>query len=194
MTFCLTSTSHQANGEATFTNGPRNPSAERVRKRRRTSSPHHTPEIHVHVSNPPTTAAPPPPPPPPVLPMDTYNPPPITPSRVPAPAVDIIDLTDLPSSDEDDDDNIIYPLVLDLLAELDQRYPGVQYMQYSQRMLEAGFSRVNQIRDSRRTRQVLLNIAIPPVVVNQIISRAQRLQRRSEKQSADMQTVKMEDV
>jgi len=110
---------------------------------------------------------------------------------LPAPAIDIIDLTNLPSSDEDNTD-IMYPLVNDLLTELDRRYPGTQYMQYGQRMLEAGFSRVNQVRDSRRTRQILLNLLIPPIVTDHIISHSRRLQRRAEKQSADLQNIKRE--
>jgi hypothetical protein len=205
VTFHLICAHYQANGEATYTNGPLNPPIEPIRKRRRVSPPHHTPEIHVHVSNPLQTAnAPPPavqlPPPaaqPPVTqlppPTSAPNPPSTTPTYAPVPAVDVIDLTDLPSSDEEGDDDIVYPLIQDLLAELDQRYPGVQYVQYNQRMLEAGFSRVNQIRDCRRTRHILLHLSIPPTVVDQIVSRARRLQRRSEKQPADVQAIKKEE-
>ena len=129
------------------------------------------------------------------MPPPTSIPPPppsITPTHVPTPILDVIDLTDLPTSDEDDDDNIVYPRIEELLLQLDQRYPGVNYMQYHQMMLDSGFSRVNQIWDSRRTRGILLHLRIPPIAADQIISRAQRLQRQSEKQHADPVTIKME--
>ena len=115
------------------------------------------------------------------------------PTHVPPSAVDVIDLTDLPSSDGEDNEGITYPLIQDLLVDLDQRYPGVQYTQYGERMLEAGFSRVNQLRDCRRTRHILLHLMVPPIVIDQIISNARRWQRRHEKQPNDTQTVKMEE-
>lgn len=170
---------YQAHGEATYSNGPHNPPLEHVRKRRRISPQNRTPEIHVHVTNPN---------PPPSMPP----PPSITPTHVHTPILDIIDLTDLPTSDEEDNDDILYPRIEELLSQLDQRYPGVNYMQYHQRMLEFGFSRINQIRESQRTRNILLHLEIPLVVIDQIILRARRLQRRCEKQCADSVAIKME--
>lgn len=107
-------------------------------------------------------------------------------------ATDVIDLTNLPSSDGDDDD-IAYPLIQELLEDLDQRYPGVQYIQYNPRLLEAGFSRVNQLRDCRRTRHMLLQLLVPPMVVDQVISCARHLQHHSEKQPANMWAIKKEE-
>lgn len=119
---------------------------------------------------------------------------PAAPTHVPAPFADIIDLPDVPTSDEECDDSIVYPLVQDLLIQLDLRYPGTDYSQYSQIMVAAGFSRVDQIRDSRRTRAILIHqLAIPTMVVDQIISHARHLQRKTEKMPANVQVIKSED-
>lgn len=148
------------------------------------------PEIHVHVSNPQTPNVSPSEHQPPLTPTVPVS----QPSTVPAAqAVEVIDLTDLPSTDEEDNDDIVYPLIQDLLASLDQQYPGVQYMQYNQRLVDAGFSRVNQIRDCRRTRHILLALSIPAAIVDQIIPHARRLQRHTEKQPVDVQGIKKEN-
>jgi hypothetical protein len=132
-------------------------------------SPNHTPEIHLHVSNPQIPNVFPlaplhlfaqrqdiPPPVPshafiqlPTIPLQhpfteaTDTPAPNVPTQVPAPVLNVIDLTDLLTSDvedNDNEDNIPYPLIRDLLMELNRHYSSVQYIQYSQRMVEAGFS------------------------------------------------------
>jgi hypothetical protein len=59
--FHLIPVCYQANGEATYSNGPLNPLIEHVRKHCHISPPSHMPEIHVHVSNPQTATDPPPP-------------------------------------------------------------------------------------------------------------------------------------
>jgi hypothetical protein len=116
----------------------------------------------------------------------------VVPTNISTQPVDVIDLTDLPSTEEDNDD-IVYPLVQDVLVYLDQRYPGVQYMQYNQRLVDAGFSRVNQIHDCRRTRHIFHALLIPAVVADEIICRARRFQRSAEKQPAEILGIKKEE-
>ena len=114
----------------------------------------------------------------------------VMPTHMSAPPTDVIDLTDLPSSDENE---IVYPVIQEVLVSLDNDFPGVRYMQYHQRMLNAGFSRAGQLRDNRRIRTLLQNLSIPPLVLTQIFSRARHFQRRSEKQPADVPAIKKED-
>lgn len=101
-----------------------------------------------------------------------------TPDRV------VIDLTG------EDDPDIVYPSISELLAELDETMPALRISQYEDRLFTAGFRHVHQIIDTPAVHAMLENLGIPIGVVEEIIDRASRMTRRAAKSKS---TMKCED-
>lgn len=95
----------------------------------------------------------------------------------------VIDLT---NSDDDDDDGgdtdgiLHYPNIPAMLVELHEEYSALNFRQYGEVLLENGFAYVNQLVEEE-VRQQLVDLGIPVGVINLLLSRAQRLIRRTEK-------------
>ena len=108
--------------------------------------------------------------------------------------VEIIDLT---SSDADDNedlngasypgismmlagDGIRYPGIPGMLAELDEEYRSLNFPLYQQILIDNGFAYVSQLVNEQ-VRQQLQDLGIAIGVVNLLVSRAERVMRRTQK-------------
>jgi hypothetical protein len=100
--------------------------------------------------------------------------------------IPVIDLTE----ETEDDSNIAYPSIGELLNELDEVLPVLEVLQYEDRLLTAGFNNVHQIVDTPAVHTVLENLGVPAGAVEEIIDRAARMTRRTAKSKS---TAKSED-
>ena len=88
----------------------------------------------------------------------------------------VIDLTG-----ETEEPDSVYPMVSELLAELDESMPALGLARYEEQLLAVGFTYVHQLVDSPAVRTTLLNLEFPIAIVEEIIERAQRMTRRAAK-------------
>lgn len=169
----------------------------RQRKRRKTTQSNPAfPSIHVHNHLPGSSArintdfnAPETPPPSlPALPITVVKRSTSTPSRQSGHLTQlhhqpIIDLTATDSDDDhnyEDLDDIRYPGISTMLAELQREYPALTFPRYKAVLTENGFAYINQLIGDKVGGQ-LEALGIPIGVVNLLLSRAERLMRRAQK-------------
>ena len=104
----------------------------------------------------------------------------------PAPNHPIINLT----GEVENDPDIIYPSVSELIAELDELVLVLRFPQYEDRFLTAGFRYIHLIANTPVVRATLSNLGIPIGIVEEIVDRAGRMMRRVAKSKSP---VKNED-
>jgi hypothetical protein len=94
----------------------------------------------------------------------------------------IIDLTgsDDGNSDENDLNDIRYPGIPAMLAELEREYPDLGFTRYEGLLVENGFAYVGQLAEEQ-VRQQLEDLGIRVGEINLLLSRAKRVMRRTQK-------------
>lgn len=164
------------------------------RKRRRTTQPNPVfPSIHVHNHLPGSSAcintsydAPEAPlSVSPTLPLTIAKRSPSTPPRKPSHLIQlhhqpIIDLTNSDNDSDKDLDDIKYPGIPAMLAELAREYQALGFLQYEHVLMDNGFAYINQLVEGQ-VRGQLEAVGIPVGVVNLLLSCAERLMRRTQK-------------
>ena len=172
------------------------------RKRRKVEQPNSTlPSIHVHNhmagssahihTNCDVPETSPTPPIPPTITKRSASPP-LQKANIPTQLrpTDIIDLT---ISDDDDNEDLVpststtsigdgirYPGIPEMLAELHMEFEYLNFPQYEGVLMENGFVYVSQLVEER-VRQQLQDLGLGVGVVNSLLSRAERVIRRTQK-------------
>jgi hypothetical protein len=85
------------------------------------------------------------------------------------------------NDDNDQVDRICYPLIHDMLVELDSELPHLGITRYEHILAEDGFMHVNQLVNDNIEHHLWIELSIPFGIVKQLQSRAERLMRRAQK-------------
>ena len=101
--------------------------------------------------------------------------------------VDLADPDNNIKYEGEDLDDIRYPRILGMLAELEREFPDLNFGQYQGVLIANGFMYVSQLVDEP-VRQQLGGLGINIGVINLLLSRAERVMRRTQKS-----TIKQED-
>ena len=78
-------------------------------------------------------------------------------------------------TNEAEDPNIAYPTVSELLAELDELMPVLDFAHFEDQLLAARFGYIHQLVDSPSVCLTLANLQVPAGIVEEIIECTQRM-------------------